>query len=74
MSSSGGSNIPRKRCVSVTISEIALLAEQKGAWQPLAVGELPLQAIARADAWLLVGGSSEGFAAGTPVDAYLMRE
>ena len=31
---------------------------------PLAVGEWPLQAIARADAWLLVSASDEGFAAG----------
>ena len=30
--------------------------------------------IARADAWLLVPGSSEGYAAGTPVDAYMLRE
>jgi molybdopterin biosynthesis enzyme len=41
---------------------------------PLAVGDLPLAAVARADAWLLVPGSSEGYAAGTPVDAYMLRE
>ncbi|MBR0858986.1 molybdopterin-binding protein [Bradyrhizobium liaoningense] len=66
--------LARKISSSVGIAEIALLAEERRAWMPLAVGEWPLQAIARADAWLLVPASHEGFAAGTPVDAYLMRE
>jgi molybdopterin biosynthesis enzyme len=43
-------------------------------WSALAVGELSLEAIARAEAWLTVPGGSEGFAAGSPVDAYLLRE
>ncbi len=29
---------------------------------------------ARAEAWLVVPGGSEGFAAGTTVDAYMLRE
>lgn len=66
--------LARKIASGVGIAEIALLAQEQGAWLPLAVGEWPLQAIARADAWLLIPGSSEGFGAGTPVDAYLMRE
>ena len=41
---------------------------------PLAVGDLSLETIARADAWLVVPGGSEGFAAGTPVDAYMLRD
>ncbi len=41
---------------------------------PLAVGDLSLAAIARADAWLVISGGSEGFAAGTPVDAYILRD
>jgi molybdopterin biosynthesis enzyme len=64
----------RKIASSVGIAEIALLAEEHHAWMPLAVGEWPLQAIARADGWLLIPASHEGFAAGEPVDAYLMRE
>jgi molybdopterin molybdotransferase len=64
----------RKIASNVGIAEIALLAEDHHAWMPLAVGEWPLQAIARADAWLLIPGGSEGFAAGAPVDAYLMPE
>jgi molybdopterin molybdotransferase len=51
-----------------------LLEEQDGAWLPLAVGELSLATIARAQAWLLVPGASEGYALGTPVDAYMLGE
>lgn len=66
--------LARKIASNVGLTEIALLADENGQWLPLAVGELPLQAIARADAWLQIAGDSEGFAAGTPVAAYLMRE
>jgi molybdopterin molybdotransferase len=69
-------NLPlaRKIASSVGIAEIALLARKQGAWMTLAVGELSLDAIARAEAWLVVPGGAEGFAAGTPVDAYMLRE
>jgi molybdopterin biosynthesis enzyme len=66
--------LARKIASSVGIAEIALLLEEHHAWIPLAVGEWPLQAVARADAWLIIPGSSEGFAASTPVGAYLMQE
>jgi molybdopterin biosynthesis enzyme len=66
--------LARKIASRIGVAEVALLAEDHGAWQPLAVGELPLQAIARADAWLLIPALSEGFAAAAPVDAYLIRE
>jgi molybdopterin molybdotransferase len=66
--------LARKIASSVGIAEIALLAREGDAWMPLAIGDLPLQTIARADAWLAVPGGSEGFAAGTPVDAYMLRE
>ncbi|MGY8637534.1 molybdopterin-binding protein [Bradyrhizobium sp. 14AA] len=66
--------LARKIASGVGIAEIALLAEEHHGWMPLAVGEWPLQAIARADAWLLIPASHEGFAAGVPADAYLMRE
>jgi molybdopterin molybdotransferase len=65
--------LARKIASLVGIAEVALLEEKDGGWMPLAVGDLPLAAIARADAWLLVPGGSEGYAAGTPVDAYMMR-
>ena len=66
--------LARKIASSVGIAEIALLAGEHQTWMPLAVGEWPLLAIARADAWLLIPASHEGFAAGEPADAYLMRE
>jgi molybdopterin molybdotransferase len=66
--------LARKIASSVGIAEIVLLGEQDGAWTPLAVGDLPLTAIAPAKAWLVVPGDSEGYAAGTPVNAYLLRE
>lgn len=66
--------LARKIASSVGLVEIVLLERGGEAWMPLAVGDLPLQAIARADAWLLVRGDSEGFAAGATVDAYMLRE
>jgi molybdopterin molybdotransferase len=69
-----GLPLARKIASSVGLAEIVLLERKEGAWLPLATGELSLQAIARAEAWLVVPGGSEGFAAGTPVDAYMLRE
>ncbi|KJC36310.1 molybdopterin-binding protein [Bradyrhizobium sp. LTSP849] len=66
--------LARKIASNVGIAEIALLAEEHRAWTPIAVGEWSFQAIARADAWLLISASHEGFAAGAAADAYLMRE
>jgi molybdopterin biosynthesis enzyme len=66
--------LARKIASSVGIAEIVLLEKNDDGWMPLAVGDLSLQTIVRADAWLAIPGSSEGFAAGTPVDAYMMRE
>ena len=66
--------LARKIASSVGIAEIVLLERNDGAWMPLAVGDLSLETIARADAWLAVPGGSEGFAAGTPVDAYMLRD
>jgi molybdopterin biosynthesis enzyme len=66
--------LARKIASSVGIAEIVLLDERHGAFLPLSVGDLPFTTIAQARAWLVVPGSSEGYAAGTPVDAYLLRE
>jgi len=65
--------LARKISSSVGIADIALLKKSDGAWTPLAIGDLSLDHIVRADAWLAVPGSSEGFAAGTPVDAHMLR-
>jgi molybdopterin biosynthesis enzyme len=66
--------LARKIASSVGIAEIVLLEKADDAWVPLATGELSLETIARADAWLAVPGASEGYAAGTPVDAYMLRD
>jgi molybdopterin biosynthesis enzyme len=66
--------LARKIASSIGIAEIALLERSDGAWMPSAVGELSLKTIARADAWLAVPGGSEGYAAGTLVDAYMLRD
>ena len=69
-------NLPlaRKIASSVGLAEVVLLERKQGVWVTLAAGELSLDAIARAEAWLAVPGGSEGFAAGAPVDAYMLRE
>jgi molybdopterin biosynthesis enzyme len=66
--------LSRKVASSVGIAEIVLLDEENDVWLPLAVGDLPFTTIAQARAWLVVPGSSEGYAAGTPVDAYVLGE
>jgi molybdopterin molybdotransferase len=66
--------LSRKIASLVGIAEFVLLERQRDAWTPLAVGELSLDAIARAEAFLVVPGGSEGFAAGARIDAYMLRE
>ena len=66
--------LQRKIASGVGIAEIVLLQRKQGAWVTLAVGDLSLDAIARAEAWLVVPGGAEGFAAGAPVDGYMLRE
>ena len=66
--------LQRKIASSVGITEIVLLEQIEDIWMPLSVGDMPLETIARADGWLAVPAASEGFAAGTPVDAYMLRD
>jgi molybdopterin molybdotransferase len=66
--------LARKIASTVGIAEIVLLEKIEDVWMPLAVGDLSLEAIARADAWLAVSGGAEGFAAGTPAGAYMLRD
>jgi molybdopterin molybdotransferase len=66
--------LARKIASSVGIAEIVLLEKIEASWMPLAVGELSIERIGRADAWLVVPGGSEGFAAGTPIEAYILRD
>jgi molybdopterin biosynthesis enzyme len=66
--------LARKIASGIGVAEIALLRRVENAWTPLACGDLSLDAIAGADAWLSVPAGSEGFAAGTPADAYILRD
>ncbi len=66
--------LARKIASGVGIAEIVLLKKADDGWMPLAIGDLSLETIARADAWLAVPGGSEGYAAGTPVSAYMLRD
>jgi molybdopterin molybdotransferase len=66
--------LQRKIASTVGITEIVLLEQIEATWMPLSVGDMPLETIARADAWLAVPAASEGFAAGTTVDAYMLRD
>ena len=66
--------LARKIASGVGIAEIVLLERKQDVWMPLAVGELSLETIARAEAWLAVPDGAEGFAAGAPVDAYMLPE
>jgi molybdopterin molybdotransferase len=66
--------LSRKIASQVGLAELVLLERKDGAWTTLAAGELSLEAVARAEAWLTIPGSSEGFAAGATVDAYMLGE
>jgi len=66
--------LARKIASLVGIAEIVLLERKQDTWVTLAAGDLSLDAIARAEAWLTVPGTAEGYAAGTAVDAYMLRE
>jgi molybdopterin molybdotransferase len=66
--------LARKVASGVGIAEIVLLERKQGTWVTLAVGDLSIETIARAEAWLAVPGGSEGFAAGAPVDGYMLRD
>ena len=66
--------LARKIASAVGIAEIVLLRKVEQSWLPVAVGDLPLEAIAGADAWLAVPGGSEGYAAGTQVSGYMLRD
>jgi molybdopterin biosynthesis enzyme len=61
--------LARKIASTVGVAEIVMLARNDPGWMPLAIGDIPLEHLARADAWLCVPDDSEGYAAGTLVEA-----
>ncbi|MGL5166599.1 MAG: molybdopterin-binding protein [Afipia sp.] len=66
--------LARKISSAIGVTEIMLLERSDETWMPIAAGQLSLEAIARADAWLAVPGDSEGYAAGTAVGAFPLRD
>lgn len=66
--------LARKIASAPGMADVVLLAREEDAWLPLSVGELSLRALARADAWMLVPGNSEGFPAGALCHAYPLGE
>lgn len=66
--------LARKISSSIGVTELVLLQNVDEAWMPIAVGQLSLDAISRADAWLAVAADSEGYAAGTQVGALVLRD
>lgn len=62
--------LTRKIASGLGLTELALLRATPAGLEPLALGDLPLAAMARADAWLAVPPDSEGFAAGELVEAH----
>lgn len=63
--------LARKVSSSIGVAEIVLLESLDDKWMPIATGQLSLDAIARSEAWFVVPGDSEGYAAGTAVGAFL---
>lgn len=69
--------ISRKIVSNPGMSELVLLRRSGGGrapemWEPLAISDIPWSAIGRADAWLVVPPSSEGYAAGQAVFAQFL--
>ena len=62
----------RKLASAVGVCDIVLLATNGDAWDPLAVGDLPWSALARAEAVALTEPGSEGAAAGSLFAARLL--
>jgi molybdopterin molybdotransferase len=60
--------LARKVTSTVGLAEVVPVARGQDGLEPLASGYFPLQALARADGWILVPPESEGFAAGAMVE------
>ncbi|WP_439573752.1 hypothetical protein [Phreatobacter sp.] len=65
--------LTRKVASMVGATDLVLLRESSGGWEPLAVGEAPLSGLLAAGALGIVPPESEGAAAGTPFDAILIN-
>ena len=65
--------LARKIASAVGLAEIVLVRQEHDGWMPLAVGDLTLDRIREADAWLAVPAGEEGYAPGTPVGALALH-
>lgn len=65
--------LARKIASAVGLVEIVLLRQELDGWMPLVVGDLTLDRIREADAWLAVPAGDEGYASGTPVGALALH-
>lgn len=65
--------LARKISSAIGLAEIVLVRQERDCWMPLAVGDLALDHMREADAWLAVPASGEGYASGTPVAAALLH-
>ena len=59
--------LTRKVTSTVGLAEFVPVRRNGGSVEPLATKYLPLAALARADGWILVPASSEGYPAGAQV-------
>lgn len=66
--------LSRKISSAIGFHEIVLLASDGDALMPLATGAFSLEQAASADAWLAVPGGLEGYAAGTDIAAWPLRD
>jgi molybdopterin molybdotransferase len=66
---SGTGTLARKLTSTIGISEVVLVRRAEGGLEPIAAGHFPLQAITGADGWVLVPPESEGYPAGSMLDA-----
>ena len=57
----------RKVASPLGLAEVVPVRRRAGKVEPLAGGYLPLQALARAEGWILIPADSEGHPAGTRV-------
>ena len=60
--------LTRKIVSTVGMAEVVPVRRTAEGVEPLASGHWPMQALARADGWVLVPAESEGFAAGAQLE------
>jgi molybdopterin molybdotransferase len=62
--------LARKIVSTVGMTEVIPVRRRDGGIEPVATGYFPLQAMARADGYVLVPAASEGYVAGSVVEMW----